>query len=89
MGLVAKSEFGQVLERLKDKKVHAWDTETTGLYPFKNGRMFSLIISDDEKDFYFNFTAFLCIMLSLICIYWLLQEFILRLRYIALKLLRG
>jgi DNA polymerase-1 len=58
MNPVARNEFEEVLERLEQKMVQAWDTETTGLLPFKSSRLFSIIISDDEKDFYFNFNAY-------------------------------
>lgn len=36
----------------------ALDTETTGLRSFKNDRLFSVILSDDRDDFYFNFISY-------------------------------
>ncbi len=58
MNPVSRSEFDSVLDRLDTKMVQSWDTETTGLHPFKSSRLFSIIISDDERDFYFNFTVY-------------------------------
>jgi len=37
------------------KKVLALDTETTGLRSFHDDRLFSIIIADDETEYYFNF----------------------------------
>lgn len=38
--------------------IAATDTETTGLYSFKDDKLFSIIISDKNQDLYFNFKGY-------------------------------
>lgn len=52
---VTESNFDICLEVLKRSKVLAWDTETTSLNSFQDGKLFSVIISCEQEDFYFNF----------------------------------
>ena len=52
---VTESNFDICLEILKRSEVLAWDTETTSLNSFQDGKLFSVIISCEQEDFYFNF----------------------------------
>lgn len=53
--LVTRQNFEDVLNTLAPKNLLSIDTETTGLLVFKGDGIFSIIISDDENDYYFNF----------------------------------
>lgn len=55
---VTESNLDKVLSHLKEKSVIAIDTETTGLRPYHDNVLFSIIISCDDKDFYFNFNSY-------------------------------
>lgn len=52
---VTKNNFDICLEVLKRSPIIAWDTETDGLDSFKKDRLFSIIVSCEQDDFYFNF----------------------------------
>ncbi len=54
--LVGRSQFEDVLSKLKTHNTLALDTETFGLRPYHGDRLFSLILAPSEKEaFYFNF----------------------------------
>lgn len=55
---VSQGEFSEVLEKLLKAPIIYFDTETTGLRPHHGDRLFSLIISDGEEIFYFNFQPY-------------------------------
>jgi len=50
--------FDALVKRFSSKSIIACDTETTGLYPYKGDRLFSIILTDDEGSAYFNFQAY-------------------------------
>lgn len=52
--LVSKDNFDECLLNIKYDYI-AFDTETTGLNPYRGARLFSCIVSDSENDYYFNF----------------------------------
>lgn len=56
--VVGRSEFEQVLEKLRAVPALAFDTETTGLRPYHGHAPFSLILGTDAEQFYFNFWAY-------------------------------
>lgn len=53
--LVLPGEIDHIIARLETKKVLALDTETTGLRPWHGDRLFSIVISDGEIEYYFDF----------------------------------
>jgi DNA polymerase-1 len=53
--LVSTENLYDVLEDIKNSKYLAIDTETLGLSSFKGDSLFSIIISTDNNDYYFNF----------------------------------
>lgn len=54
--LVSRDDFDQVLENLAKRHYFSLDVETTGLYPYKGDRLFSLQIGiTGRRAFYFNF----------------------------------
>lgn len=55
---VTESNLDRVINHLKEKSVISLDTETTGLRPYHGDVLFSIILSCDEKDFYFNFNSY-------------------------------
>ncbi len=52
---VTKDGLPAILEILEKRDLLVFDTETTGLRPYQECRMFSLAISDGENAYYFNF----------------------------------
>ena len=52
---VDNRNFRLVLDAINSAPSIAIDTETTGLNPFKGDRLFSIIVSTLEEDYYFNF----------------------------------
>lgn len=54
--IVTRDNFPYVLINLQKKQVLGLDTETTGL--FETDRLFSIIISCDTRDLYFNFNEY-------------------------------
>ena len=57
MPVVFKKHFLPVLEALDKKYTFSLDLETTGLNPYLGAKIFSLILSTDEDDYYFNFNS--------------------------------
>lgn len=53
--LVSTENLYDVLEDIKNSKYLAIDTETLGISSFKGDSLFSIIISTDNNDYYFNF----------------------------------
>lgn len=53
--LVTKDNLESVLNKIKKVDFMSIDTETTSLNSFQDGKLFSIIISTKEDDFYFNF----------------------------------
>lgn len=68
--LVTRSNFEEVLQRLEKPGRYAFDTETTGLAPYKGDRAFSWIVSTDKEAWYFNFNVYPEMPLD----WWLLEE---------------
>lgn len=52
---VTIDNFNDCLDVIKKSIFVAWDTETTSLNSFKDGKLFSIIVSCEADDFYFNF----------------------------------
>ena len=53
--LVTRSNLLSVVERLEKEPLLSCDTETTGLFPWKGDRLFSIIFGAPGEQFYFNF----------------------------------
>lgn len=53
--LVTPENIRMVRDWLGEKSELAFDCETTGLQPYAGDKIFSVIIGDDERQFYFNF----------------------------------
>lgn len=53
--LVKSSEFQEAIDELKRQPRISLDTETTGLYPYKGDRLFSIICATEFDTYYFNF----------------------------------
>ena len=56
--IVSRSSFYSVLQHLKTQRPLALDSETTGLRPWNEDRLFSIIIADKTDEYYFNFQAY-------------------------------
>lgn len=56
--IVTCSGLPHVLEKLSSFESLSLDTETTGLAPYRGDRLFSIIISNGDEDYYFNFQAY-------------------------------
>lgn len=56
--VVGQKDFDAALAYLLTRRKLALDTETFGLRPYHGDRLFSIIIADDEKVFYFNFKPY-------------------------------
>jgi len=56
--LVGRSQVSAIVALLSKKSNLALDTETTGLRPYHGDRLFSIIINDGEKSYYFNFQKY-------------------------------
>lgn len=52
---VTQEKLAWALETIANSKVVAVDCETTSLNSFKDGELFSIIVSCEADDFYFNF----------------------------------
>ena len=55
MKIVTSENFDACVVALDASRFLSCDTETTGLYPWKNDRLFSIQFSDAGEDYYFNF----------------------------------
>ena len=53
--LVNRENLSSVVATLTSRPRLSLDTETTGLEPFLGDRIFSVIIADESKEYYFNF----------------------------------
>lgn len=68
LGLTATlKNFKQCIDEILKHDTIACDTETTGLQAFLNDRLFSIIISTEEKSYYFNFNTEDAIFISKYC----------------------
>lgn len=56
--IVRRADFSRVVDLLCRTGERALDTETTGLRAYHEDRLFSLIIADEEKAYYFNFQPY-------------------------------
>lgn len=56
--IVTHENFSAALSTIASHEYLALDTETTGLNPYKGDYLFSIIISTEEDNFYFNFNSF-------------------------------
>lgn len=56
--IVTRSSFDAVLTELEQPGTYTLDTETTGLAPYKGDRLFSIVISQGERVWYFNFNQY-------------------------------
>lgn len=56
--IVTEETVNQIVNHLSSPGSYACDTETTGLSLFKGDRLFSIVISDAEEDYYFNFLPY-------------------------------
>lgn len=56
--LVTKLNIKNVADQLRYEKSLALDTETTGLRPYQGDRLFSMVISSDKENYYFNFKSY-------------------------------
>jgi DNA polymerase-1 len=56
--IVTKDTCRAVVDKLLVEGVLAVDTETTGLRPYHGSRLFSVIVSSSDDDYYFNFQAY-------------------------------
>jgi DNA polymerase-1 len=54
--LVTSNNQSQVLAQLQQAKYLSLDTETTGLKPYDGDRLFAVVISDGEQDYYWDFS---------------------------------
>ena len=53
--IVEEKDFFSILDSFSHVAVLALDTETTGLHSFRGDELFSIIIYDGNKGYYFNF----------------------------------
>lgn len=56
--IVSKHTLASVVEKLNQKSLLVFDTETTGLKAYHGSRMFSVAISDGSDNYYFNFQKY-------------------------------
>jgi len=56
--LVSLENFEPVLQEILSEKLIGVDTETTGLRAYHGDQIFSLIITTEKSDFYFNFNEY-------------------------------
>jgi len=56
--LVTSKNFQLAIEELKSQSEISLDTETTGLFPYKGDRLFSIICATQYDTYYFNFNRF-------------------------------
>lgn len=58
MVIVNTENFQEIINRLLDTGNVSVDTETTGFFAWKKDRLFSIQISDEYEDYYFNFQSY-------------------------------
>ncbi len=58
MIIVTPETFKATINKLVEAQELSVDTETTGLFPYKKDRLFSIQISDEHEDYYFNFKTY-------------------------------
>jgi DNA polymerase I-like protein with 3'-5' exonuclease and polymerase domains len=56
--IVSRAAFKNTLEALLGAEKLAVDCETTGLDPYKDDEIFSVIISDGAQSYYFNLQSY-------------------------------
>lgn len=56
--IVRREDFTRIVDHLCLTGERSVDTETTGLRAYHDDRLFSVIIADDEKAYYFNFQEY-------------------------------
>lgn len=56
--IVRRADFTRVIELLLPPGERSVDTETTGLRPYQGDCLFSIIIADVDKAYYFNFEPY-------------------------------
>ena len=56
--LVTPDNYLSCIEEIRNCTHFALDTETTGLNPYRNDRMFSVAIATDEKNYYFDYNEY-------------------------------
>ena len=56
--LVTNDNLTDCLNDIKNSELISFDCETTGLEAYKNDELFSIIISTEKDDYYFNFKAY-------------------------------
>lgn len=56
--IVRRSDFNRVVNLLSSTGEYSLDTETTGVRPYHQDELFSVIISDETKSYYFNFNDY-------------------------------
>lgn len=56
--IVQTNQTQKILEKLSDFDTYSLDTETTGLNPYRDDKMFSCIIACDKASYYFNFQTY-------------------------------
>jgi DNA polymerase-1 len=58
MIIIGPEDLLNFIDNLKSSPALAVDTETTGLYPWKRDRLFSIQFSDATEDYYLNFQEY-------------------------------
>jgi len=58
MILVNKNDFGKHIADIKKAERLSIDTETTGVNPYHGDRLFSIIVTDKTREWYFDFNTF-------------------------------
>ena len=58
MSVVSRETFPKAILELSEHKALAVDTETTGLYPYKDSYLFSIAIASGSSSWYFNFAEY-------------------------------
>lgn len=53
--IVSRTDFLDVVKKLSTPGMYSLDCETTGLRVWQSDRLFSIIIADESKAYYFNF----------------------------------
>lgn len=56
--VVSTKTFHKCIDEIAALQFRSFDTETTGLYPYHDDRPFSVAISTQEKDYYFNWNEY-------------------------------